>query len=160
MPNSNQIFTLVAKYLPPSTRSHAKAEFRRAYRQYLIFQGRLMHKYFQPIDMPKNLMSERIAMTGGRLRRIKKYHQPKWVIGGEGRPPNLPLEFFVSRLAFIWAKANKKRTSIRHKGNQISPTAYEDFMTAALNAIGVYNVRKYLEIHSSARSKWRSATIY
>jgi hypothetical protein len=160
MPNSDQIFTLVSKYLPPPSRSHAKAQFRRAHRQYLTFQGRQMHKYFQPNDMPKNLMSESIAMTGGRFRRIKKYHKPKWVTGGKGRPPNLPLEFFVSRLAFIWAKANEKRTSIRHKGNQISPTAYEDFMTATLNAIGVYSVRKYLEIHSAARSKWRSATIY
>jgi hypothetical protein len=66
----------------------------------------------------------------------------------------------VSQLAFIWAKANQQRTTISHKGNQISPTAYEEFMTASLNAIGVHNVRKYLEIHSAARSKWRSATIY
>jgi hypothetical protein len=125
----------------------------------MIFQGRLMHKYAQPTGIPKNLLSERVAMTGGRQRRIKKYHQPKWVTAG-GRPRNLPLEFFVSQLAFIGAKANDKRTTIRHKGNQVSPTAYEDFMTAALNAVGAYNVRKYLEIHSAARSKWRSATIY
>jgi hypothetical protein len=126
----------------------------------MIFQGRLMHKYAQYNDMPKNLLSENVVMTGGRLRRNKKYQQPKWVTGCRGRPPNLPLEFFVSRLAFIWAKANQKRTTIRHKGNQVSPTAYEDFMNAALNAIGVYSVRKYLEIHSAARSKWRSTTIY
>ena len=99
-------------------------------------------------------------MTGGRLRRIKKYNQPKWASGTKGRPPNLPLEFFVSQLAFIWAKAHQQRTTMRHKGNQITPTAYEQFMTVALNAIGVYSVRKYLEIHSAARSKWRSATIY
>ena len=161
-------------HLPSPSRSHAKAQFRRAHRQYMIFQGRLMHKYPHPTsycpdpdpdpdtdtDMPKNLVSERIAMTGGRLRRIKKYQQPRWVSGAKGRPPNLPLEFFVSQLAFIWAKAHQQRTTIRHKGNQISPTAYEEFMTAALNAIGVHSVRKYLEIHSAARSKWRSATIY
>ena len=162
MPNSDQIFKLIAKYLPPPSRSHAKVQFRRAHRQYMIFQGRLMHKYPHPTgtDIPKNLVSERIAMTGGRLRRIKKYQQPRWVSGAKGRPPNLPLEFFVSQLAFIWAKAHQQRTTIRHKGNQISPTAYEEFMTAALNAIGVHSVRKYLEIHSVARSKWRSATIY
>lgn len=160
MPNSDQLFKLVAKYFPPPSRIYAKVEFRRAHRQYMIFQGRRMHKYAQHNDMPKNLLSERIAMTGGRLRRIKKYQQPRWVSGAKGRPPNLPLEFFVSQLAFIWAKAHQQRTTIRHKGNQISPTAYEEFMTAALNAIGVHSVRKYLEIHSAARSKWRSATIY
>ena len=161
-------------HLPSPSRSHAKVQFRRAHRQYMIFQGRLMHKYTHPTsyypdtgsetetetDMPKNLVSERITMTGGRLRRIKKYQQPRWVSGAKGRPPNLPLEFFVSQLAFIWAKAHQQRTTIRHKGNQISPTAYEEFMTSALNAIGVHSVRKYLEIHSAARSKWRSATIY
>ena len=172
MPNSDKIFKLIAVHLPSPSRSYAKAQFRRAHRQYVIFQGRLMHKYPHPTsycpdpdpdtdtDMPKNLVSERIAMTGGRLRRIKKYQQPRWVSGAKGRPPNLPLEFFVSQLAFIWAKAHQQRTTIRHKGNQISPTAYEEFMTAALNAIGVHSVRKYLEIHSAARSKWRSATIY
>jgi len=160
MPNSDQIFKLVAKHLPPPTRSRAKVQFRRAHRQYMIFQGRLMHKYVQPTDIPKNLLSERVAMTGGRQRRIKKYHQPTWVTGAKGRPPNLPLEFFVSQLAFIWAKANQKRTTIRHKGNQVSPTAYEDFMATALNAIGVYSLRKYLDTHSAARSKWQSATIY
>ena len=172
MPNSDQIFKLIAKYLPSPSRSHAKVQVRRAHRQYMIFQGRLMHKYPHPTsycpnndadadaDMPKNLVSERIAMTGGRLRRIKKYQQPRWVSGAKGRPPNLPIEFFVSQLAFIWAKAHQQRSTIRHKGNQISPTAYEEFMTAALNAIGVHSVRKYLEIHSAARSKWRSATIY
>ena len=178
MPNSDQIFKLIEKYLPSPSRSHAKVQLRRAHRQYMIFQGRLMHKYPNPTsycpdtgyetetetetetDMPKNLVSERITMTGGRLRRIKKYQQPRWVSGAKGRPPNLPLEFFVSQLAFIWAKAHQQRTTIRHKGNQISPTAYEEFMTAALNAIGVHSVRKYLEIHSTARSKWRSATIY
>ena len=176
MPNSDQIFKLIAKYLPSPSRSHAKVQFRRAHRQYMIFQSRLMHKYPHPTrycpdtgsetetktetDMPKNLVSERITMTGGRLRRIKKYQQPRWVSGGKGRPPNLPLEFFVSQLAFIWAKAHQQRTTIRHKGNQVSPTAYEEFMTAALKAIGVHSVRKYLEIHSAARSKWRSATIY
>ena len=168
MPNSDQILKLIAIHLPSPSRSHAKAQFRRAHRQYMIFQGRLMHKYPHPTsycsdtdtDMPKNLISERIAMNGGRLRRIKKYQQPRWVSGAKGRPPNLPLEFFVSQLAFIWAKAHQQRTTIRHKGNQISPTAYEEFMTVALNAIGVHSVRKYLEIHSAARSKWRSATIY
>ena len=202
MPNSDQIFKLIAIHLPSPSRSHAKVQFRRALRQYMIFQGRLMHKYphttgswswpCSDIDTdtvtdadadadadtdietdtdtdtesnldtkpPKNLVSERIAMTGGRLRRIKKYQQPRWFSVAKGRPPNLPLEFFVSQLAFIWAKAHQQRTTIRHKGNQISPTAYENFMTAALNAIGVYNVRKYLEIHSAARSKWRSTTIY
>jgi len=184
MPNSDQKFKLIARHLPAPSRSKAKVQFRRAHRQYLIFQGRLMHKCPHPtgswpysgsdIDtdtdtgtesnshtkLPKNLVSERLAMTGGRLRRIKKYQQPRWVSGAKGRPPNLPLEFFVSQLAFIWAKAHQQRTTIRHKSNQISPTAYENFMTAALNAIGVYNVRKYLEIHSAARSKWRSATIY
>jgi hypothetical protein len=184
MPNSDQIFKLIAMHLPSPSRSHAKAQFRRAHRQYMIFQGRLMHKYPHPtgswpgpgsdIDtdkdtgagsnsdtkLPEHLVSERLAKIGGRLRRIKKYQQPRWVSGAKGRPPNLPLEFFASQLAFIWAKAHQQRTTIRHKGNQISPTAYEDFMTAALNAIGVYNVRKYLEIHSAARSKWRSTTIY
>ena len=172
MPNSDQIFKLIAMHLPSPSRSHAKAQFRRAHRQYVIFQGRLMHKYPHQTrawdgpetetetDTPKNLISERVVMTGGRLRRKKKYHQPRWVSGTKGRPPNLPLEFFVSQLAFIWAKAHQQRTTIRHKGNQISPTAYEEFMTAALNAIGVHSVRKYLEIHSAARSKWRSATIY
>jgi|Laugresbdmm110sd_1035091.scaffolds.fasta_scaffold31580_2 hypothetical protein len=180
MPNSDQLFKLVAKHFPPPSRFHAKVEFRRVHRQYMIFQGRLMHKYPHPTsycsgsgsgsgfdtdtdtdtDMPKNLVSERIAITGGRLRRIKKYQQPRWASGAKGRPPNLPLEFFVSQLAFIWAKAHQQRTTIRHKGNQISPTAYEEFMTVALNGIGVHSVRKYLEIHSAARSKWRSATIY
>ena len=178
MPNSDQIFKLIAVHLPSPSRSHAKAQFRRAHRQYVIFQGRLMHKYPHQTsawdgpgtetetetetgaDTPKNLISERVVMTGGRLRRKKKYHQPRWVSRTKGRPPNLPLEFFVSQLAFIWAKAHQQRTTIRHKGNQVSPTAYEVFMTAALNAIGVHSVRKYLEIHSAARSKWRSATIY
>ena len=178
MPNSDQIFKLIAVHLPSPSRSHAKAQFRRAHRQYVIFQGRLMHKYPHQTrawdgpetetetetetgaDTPKNLISERVVMTGGRLRRKKIYHQPRWVSGSKGRPPNLPLEFFVSQLAFIWAKAHQQRTTIRHKGNQVSPTAYEEFMTAALNAIGVHSVRKYLEIHSAARSKWRSATIY
>lgn len=160
MPKSDPIFKLIEGHLPAPARRCARLQFRRAHRQYMVFQGRLMHKYPQPNGVPKNLLSERVAKTGGRLRRIKRYHQPKWVTGEKGRPPNLPLQFFVSQLAFIWAKANKKRTSMRHKNNQVSPTAYETFMTAALNNMGVYNIRRYLEIHSAARSKWRSATIY
>jgi hypothetical protein len=158
--NSDKLFTSIQNHFSPPSIRRARPQFRRAHRQYMIFKGKRMHKYCQPLEVPNNLMSERIAMTGGRLRRIKRYQQPKWLTGAKGRPPNLPLEFFVSQLAFIWAKANKKRTSIRHKGSQVSPTPYEMFMGAALNAIGVYNVRKYLEIHSAARSKWRSTTIY
>lgn len=160
MPKSDAIFKLIERHLPAHSRRCAKLEFRRAHRQYLVFQGRLMHKFTQPSAVPKNLLSERVVKTGGRLRRIKRYQQPKWVTGAKGRPPNLPLEFFVSQLAFMWAKANQKRTTMMHKGSQVSPTAYEAFMTATLNIMGVYNVRKYLEIHSASRSKWRSTTIY
>lgn len=160
MPKSDAIFKSIESHLPAPSRRCAKLEFRRAHRQYLVFQGRRMHKFAQPSTAPKSLLSERIVMTGGRLRRIKRYQQPSWVTGAKGRPPNLPLEFFVSRLAFIWAKANQRRSTMMHKGSQVSPTAYEIFMTVTLNIMGIYNVRKYLEIHSAARSKWRSATIY
>jgi len=160
MPKSDAIFKSIESHLPPASRKRAKECFIEAYEQYLFFMSGRMHDYDPHGGAKRNLQSERIVFTGGRYRRIRTYQQPKWQQRARGRRPNLPLEYFVSRLAFIWALANKRRTTLSHKGYQSFPTAYEEFMTAVLNAIEIKNVRKYLEIHSAARSKWRSATIY
>lgn len=154
------IFSKISHHLPAYSRRHAAVQFRRALRQYVVFEGARMHKYGPNNGDRKILLAERIAVTGGRLRRIKKYQQPAWQSRGKGRRPNLPLEFLVARLAFIWAVALKKRTSISHKGNQNTPTSYEEFMRETLGLVGVYNVRKYLEKHSARKRRWQEATIY
>ena len=158
--SADSIFSNISHHLPPNSRRHAKVQFRRALRQYVVFKGARMHKYGPNNGQKKILLTERIAFTGGRLRRIKKYQQPSWQSRGKGRRPNLPLEYLVARLAFIWAVALKKRTSISHKGGQDTPTAYEAFMKDCLGLVGVYNVRKYLERYSALRRRWRETTIY
>ena len=158
--SADSIFSNISHHLPPNSRRHAKVQFRRALRQYVIFKGARVYRYGAIGGQKKVLLGERIALTGGRLRRIKKYQQLTWQSRGKGRRPNLPLEYLVARLAFIWASARKQRTSIRHKGYQTNPTPYELFMKDALNHIGVYNVRKYLEKYSAAKRKVGATTIY
>ncbi len=158
--SADSIFSKISHHLPPNSRRHAKVQFRRALRQYAVFKGARMHKYGPNNGQKKILLAERIAFTGGRFRRIKKYQQPAWQSRGKGRRPNLPLEYLVARLAFIWAVALNKRTSISHKGNQAAPTPYEAFMKDCLGLVGVYNVRKYLEKYSAAKRKVGAATIY
>jgi len=151
--SADSIFSKISHHFPANSRRRAAIQFRRALREYVVFKGARMHKYGPNNGQKKILLSERVAFAGGRLRRIKKYHQPAWQSRGKGRRPNLPLEFLVARLAFIWAVARNKRTSISHKGNQEIPTSYEMFMQDILGFIGVYNVRKYLESHSALKRR-------
>ena len=87
------------------------------------------------------------------MRKVYSYLTPSWKGGGRGRPPNLAEKMLVSRLAYLWARASKKRTTIHFKGSASQPTPYENFMADALIQLGVQNHRKYLEIHSSSRPK-------
>jgi hypothetical protein len=146
-------FSKISHHLPPYSWKRAKVQFRRALREYVVFKGARMRKYGPNNGQKKIFLAERIVFTGGRFRRIKKYQQPAWQSRGKGRRPNLPLEFLVARLAFIWAVTRSQRTSISHKGNQKTPTPYEVFMKDCLGLVGVYSVRKYLERHSALKRR-------
>jgi len=106
------------------------------------------------------VISAKIVFTGGRRRKIVTYLKPNYQSNGRGRPPNLPEEYLVSRLAFLWCKATKKRTTISYKKWRGAPTNYELFMKAILAKLGIFNYRKYLEIHSQKRRSYLSATIF
>lgn len=156
---ADKIFKEVKDHLPAISRGNAQLAFRRLVRQYLVYKGA---KSLAPGKKASTriLISENLVFTGGRWRKVARYIKPSWKGQGKGRPSNLPEEFLVSSLAFLWAKACRKRSSISYKRWALNQTRYEEFMGDVLIRLQIRNHRKYLEIHSQKRRAWRSATIF
>ena len=156
---SDKIFDVIRNHLPTQSRREAMVSFRRAHRTYIVHKGGKSKTYGVKASR-SIIISAKIVFTGGRRRKIVKYLKPKHQRQGPGRPPNLPEEYLVSRLAFIWWKATKKRTSISYKRWGGAPTKYELFMKDVMAELGIFNYRKYLELHSQKRRSYLSATIF
>lgn len=156
---ADKIFKEVNHHLPSMSRGNARVAFRRVVREYLVYRA---GKSLVPGQKASTriLGSENRVFTGGRWRKVVRYLKPSWKGQGKGRPPNLPEEFLVSRLAFLWAKACRNRTSISYKRWATGETRYEQFMRDVLDKLRISNHRKYLELHSQKRQAWRSATIF
>ena len=156
---ADKIFKEVKDHLPAISRGIAQLAFRRLVRQYLVYKG---GKSLAPGNKASTriLISENLVFTGGRWRKVARHIKPSWKGRGKGRPTNLPEEFLVSRLAFLWANSCRKRSSISYKRWGLNQTGYEEFMGDVLIRLQIHNHRKYLEIHSQKRRAWRSATIF
>jgi len=156
---ADKIFKAVDHHLPARSRGNAQVAFRRLVRQYFVFKA---GKSLAPGKKASTriLASENLVFTGGRWRKVAQHLKPSWKGQGKGRPPNLPEEFLVSSLAFLWAKACRKRSSITYRRWALNQTRYEEFMGNVLAKLQISNHKKYLELHSQKRRAWRSATIF
>ena len=152
MLSPDQIFSKIKGHFPAAKQHYAAIRFRRIAREYLVYRA---GRSFAPgmKSSTKIVVNCKVVYTGGRSRRVYTYLKPSWKGSGRGRPPNLPAEMLVSRLAHLWASACGSRTTISFKSSYPSPTPYEDFMGDALIYLGVMNHRKYLEIHSRRRPR-------
>jgi hypothetical protein len=146
----DEIFQAVRHHLPPPSRRHAEIAFRRIVREHTVYRAATSRAPAMKSGK-KIVVGCRLVYTGRRWRRVYRFLTPTWLPRGKGRPRNLAEELLVSRLAHLWAKSHKKRTTISFKGYTQVPTDYENFMMDVLVRLGVHNHRKYLERHSSQK---------
>ena len=144
----DKIYESAKRYLPVSKRPYARSPFRRLLREYFVHRAGFYYAHDSRFSARRTIIGERYVYTGNRTRLVKRTGRiPKKV----GRSPNTALEVLVARLAIYWITQTKQAPTIHHRGHQKNElTQWEQFMTATLNGLGYFNVRKYLEKHSAS----------
>ena len=145
MKSPDQIFDSVKQYLPAPWRMVARVTYRRMLREFYIHRSKRVYSPATGLRMDKQQIGARYRFTGNRFRHQKIYpSRPRKV----GRPTNDAVQGLVHRLAQIWVKATKSRTTISHRRFRQSPTKWELFVQGTLAGLGYFNYRRYVEQHS------------